>query len=191
MNRVTTACRSGEYLLPERASFIAHNLYSYKYAGANATDETGTLDRVEFINVSKDDAISWPTPTHRTYPSTVNARMESTIIPFVRKSLDVTNTILDVLNDRLGLPKGAIAKRHSLMEHSGGEARCIKSPKNLEMSADKATLGAHTDFGSLVSSKSRCHLSCCLLTPSINSRSFTTVSVDYRSFHLVQTAGNM
>ncbi|ETW77509.1 hypothetical protein HETIRDRAFT_436331 [Heterobasidion irregulare TC 32-1] len=123
--------------------------FGYKYAGANATDETGALDRVEFINVSKDDAISWPTPTHRTYPSTVNARMPSTIIPFVRKSLEVTNTILDVLNDRLGLPKGAIAKRHSLMEHSGGEARCIKSPKNLEMSADKATLGAHTDFGSL------------------------------------------
>ncbi|THH21407.1 hypothetical protein EW146_g128 [Bondarzewia mesenterica] len=123
--------------------------FGYKSAGTNATDETGAPDRVEFINIAKDDAISWPTPTHRTYPSTVNARMESTIIPFVRKSMEVNNTVMAVLNDRLGLPKGALAQKHALHDFSGSEARCIKSSKNMEMSEDKATLGAHTDFGSL------------------------------------------
>ena len=133
-----------------------HNFRSYKYMGANITDERGTPDINEVINISKDDVISWPTPTHRTYPSTVNARMKSTIIPFVRKSLDVTNTLLDVLNDRLGLPKGAIAKRHSLMEYSGCEARCIKSPKTMDIPSDSALLGAHADYGSLVGGENRC-----------------------------------
>lgn len=124
---------------------------SYKALGATATDETGTLDGAEFINISRDDALSYPTPTHRTYPSTVNARMESTITPFVRKSVDINLTLMRVLNDKLGLPEGALEGKHALEEHSGSEARCIKSPTNQEMSAEKAALGAHTDFGSLVS----------------------------------------
>jgi isopenicillin N synthase-like dioxygenase len=122
----------------------------YKYSGANATDETGAPDSTEFINVSKDDALAWPDRVHRTYPSTVNARMESTIRPFVQKSLEVHNTLLAVLNDRLGLPKGAIAQRHAPNLPSGSETRCIRIPPRPDMPADKATLGAHTDFGSLV-----------------------------------------
>ena len=58
---------------------------SYKAAGPNATDEYGSLDTVEFINVSKDDALAYPSVVHRTYPRTVNARMEDTITPFVHE----------------------------------------------------------------------------------------------------------
>ncbi|KDQ63014.1 hypothetical protein JAAARDRAFT_146912 [Jaapia argillacea MUCL 33604] len=124
--------------------------FGYKAAGANATDETGALDTVEFINVSKDDALSYPKPTHRTYPSTVNARMESTITPFVRKSWEVNETLLNVFNRRLGLPDGELAKRHRIEEPSGSEARCIKNPpKPGGISEAKAAIGAHTDFGSL------------------------------------------
>ncbi|TFY72151.1 hypothetical protein EVG20_g849 [Dentipellis fragilis] len=122
--------------------------FGYKYAGANAIDETGTKDAVEFINVSKDDALAWPESAHRTYPSTVNARMESTITPFVEKSLEVNNTLLRVLSERLGLPDGAIGARHLREKYSGSETRVIKSPPQPEISPDKATLGAHTDFGS-------------------------------------------
>ena len=127
--------------------------HSYKAAGANATDETGALDTVEFINVAKDDALAWPGKVHREYPSSVNARMESTIKPFVQKSLAVNYTLLDVLNERLGLPKGALAKQHPLEEPSGSEARCIKNPPKPEgITEEQAAIGAHTDFGSLVRS---------------------------------------
>ena len=133
-------------------SFNAESL-SYKAAGANAVDETGQLDLVEFINVSKDDALNYPNPVHRTYPSTVNARMDSTITPFVRKSMEINHTMMDVFNDKLGLPEGTLAKFHTLNEPSGSEARCIKKPPTHpgEESPDRQAIGAHTDFGSLVS----------------------------------------
>ncbi|KAI0031557.1 Clavaminate synthase-like protein [Vararia minispora EC-137] len=123
--------------------------FGYKAAGANATDETGAPDCIEFINVAKDDALTYPTPRVRTYPSTVNARMERTITPFVRQSMEINDTLLEVFNERLGLPAGALAKLHPLEELSGCEARTIRNPKNQEMPQDKAAIGAHTDFGSL------------------------------------------
>lgn len=126
-------------------------LTRYKAAGANATDETGNLDTVEFINVAKDDALSWPQQARRAYPRTVGARMEGTIRPFVLKSLAVNETLMDVLNARLGLPEGALARRHAMEEFSGSEARCIKNPPRGGISEEKAAIGAHTDFGSLVS----------------------------------------
>ena len=121
----------------------------YKALGANATDETGSLDNVEFINVAKDDVLAWPRRARRDYPSSVYSRMESTIIPFVRKSLAINQTFLDVFNARLGLPEGALARRHSMEECSGSEARCIKSPPKPE-TASPTAIGAHSDFGSLV-----------------------------------------
>lgn len=131
----------------------------YKAAGANATDETGALDTAEFINVSKDDALAWPNQVHRTYPTTVNARMETTIKPFVRRSLEVNHTLLDVLNAKLGLPEGALARRHTVSEFSGSEARCIKTPPFPDgVSEEKAALGSHTDFGSLVCNTRGCSL---------------------------------
>ncbi|OSD01897.1 Clavaminate synthase-like protein [Trametes coccinea BRFM310] len=124
--------------------------FGYKAAGANATDENGTLDTVEFINVAKDDALAWPNKVHRDYPPTVNARMDSTIKPFVQKSLAVNYTLLEVLGERLGLPKGLLEKQHPMDEPSGSEARCIKNPPRPGgISEEKAAIGAHTDFGSL------------------------------------------
>ena len=140
-------------LSPSYERLVAWLTYEYRYkaAGANATDETGALDTVEFINVSKDDALAWPGKVHREYPSTVNARMESTIRPFIEKSLAVNNTLLAVLNDRLGLPEGALGRRHPREEPSGSESRCIKNPPRPNgITEEQAAIGAHTDFGSLV-----------------------------------------
>jgi isopenicillin N synthase-like dioxygenase len=109
------------------------------------------MDTPEFINIAKDDALAWPKIARRTYPAPTNARMESTIVPFVRKSLAVNATLMDVFNDCLGLPKGELAKRHSMEEFSGSEARCIKNPSKPQgMSEAQTAIGAHTDFGSLV-----------------------------------------
>ncbi|KAJ6609556.1 hypothetical protein B0H10DRAFT_2063844 [Mycena sp. CBHHK59/15] len=102
--------------------------FGYKAAGANAVDATGTKDTVQFINIAKDDALAWPAQARRAYPSTVNARMDSTIKPFIEKSLAVNNTLLGAFNDRLGLPKGTLLKQHPREEFSGSESRCTFSP---------------------------------------------------------------
>ncbi|KZT10025.1 Clavaminate synthase-like protein [Laetiporus sulphureus 93-53] len=125
--------------------------FGYKAAGVNAIDEKGNVDATEFINVSKDDALAFPKIVHRTYPRTVNVRMDATIIPFVRKSLEINATLLEVLNAKLGLPKGTLARLHKDEEQSGCVARVIKTPPQGKdtIDEDKALLSAHTDFGSL------------------------------------------
>lgn len=113
-------------------------------------DETGQKDNVEFINVSQDDAMAWPEIARRTYPRTVTAVMDSVVQPFVRKSAEINLTLMDVFNDKLGLPEGTLRRKHT-GELSGSETRCIKSPPKPDWDEKTASLGAHTDFGSLVS----------------------------------------
>jgi isopenicillin N synthase-like dioxygenase len=112
-------------------------------------DEFGNRDTVEFINVSQDDALAWPEAVHRTYPRTVNARMDNTIVPFVKKSRAINIVLLRILEKKLGLPEGALFEKHSDEEPSGSETRCIKSPPRGPGAKNKAAIGAHTDFGSL------------------------------------------
>lgn len=125
--------------------------FGYKASGANAVDEFGNLDSVEFINVAQDDVLAWPNAVHRTYPRTVNARMDSTIVPFVKKSRAINVVLLGVLEKKLGLPEGELLKKHSDEEPSGSETRCIKSPPRAPEDNKTTAIGAHTDFGSLVS----------------------------------------
>lgn len=116
------------------------------------TDETGVPDTVEFVNIAKDDAFAWPAVARRTYPSTVNACMDSTVVPFIKKSVAVNDTLLEVFNELLGLPEGTLAGKHVVSEFSGSEARVIKTPPRPGgIDEAKAALAAHTDFGSLVS----------------------------------------
>ncbi len=58
---------------------------------------------------------------HRRYPHTVEQRMESAVRPFVRKGMEVNKTLMDILNDRFGLPQGCLAKLHAPEVHSGSE----------------------------------------------------------------------
>ncbi|KAJ7055816.1 hypothetical protein C8F01DRAFT_1157781 [Mycena amicta] len=123
------------------------NSFGYKAAGVNAIDASGiALDTAQFINVAKDDALAWPQRARRSYPRTVDARMDSTIKPFVEKALAVNMTLIGVFNDKLGLPKGALAKLHPREEFSGSETRVLYSPP---AGKDKQAIGSHTDFGSL------------------------------------------
>lgn len=124
---------------------------SYKAAGANAVDATGEKDTVEFVNIAKDDVLAWPSRVHRSsYPAPVEQSMPTVVQPFVRKSLEVNRTILSIFNDKLGLPKDFLLQQHPLEEHSGCEARIIKNPP-MPHNIQKRAIGAHTDFGSLVS----------------------------------------
>lgn len=125
----------------------------YKSLGSSATDEHGTADNVEYMNIAKDDVLAYPSVVYRTYPSTVNACMESTIAPFVRKSLEVNNTLIGVFERKLGMPAGSLLKYHPDSHLSGSEARVIKSPPRpaelLAREPEKVSLRAHTDFGTL------------------------------------------
>ncbi|RPD55166.1 Clavaminate synthase-like protein [Lentinus tigrinus ALCF2SS1-7] len=123
--------------------------FGYKVAGAQVMDNRGTRDVTEFFSISKDDALAWPTPIHRTYPSPVNTRMEDIVRPFVQKALEINRFLIDVFNDKLGLPKGTLAAFHKVEEHSGCIARIIRSPPHLGNSEEKPFLAAHTDYGSL------------------------------------------
>ncbi|KAL1740764.1 hypothetical protein HDZ31DRAFT_46855 [Schizophyllum fasciatum] len=126
------------------------NSFGYKAAGANATDASGTRDTVEFINIAKDDALAFPRAARRTYPAPAARAMPTVVQPFVRKSVDVNSTLLGALGQRLGLPAGALQRRHADTEHSGSEARVIHSPPLTgEERAARKAIGAHTDFGSL------------------------------------------
>lgn len=125
-------------------------MHRYKAAGANAVNASGEPDTTDFLNVAKDDALAWPKIARRSYPSTANARMESTLGPFVRKSLEINNLLLEIFNDKLGLPTGSLLEKHKTEEFSGSEARIIRNKPT--SSTTKQAIGSHTDFGSLVSS---------------------------------------
>lgn len=73
--------------------------------------------------------------------------MESTIAPFTRCGMAVSDTIFNVLEQKLGLPAGALGDLHDPRKHSMSESRCVRTPPN----QPTAGIGAHTDFGSLVS----------------------------------------
>lgn len=156
LSKVMMGCHLG--LWTSCQQYLVEHLYfhySYKAKGANAIDPTGKPDSSEFLNVAKDDAIAWPQQARRSYPSTVNARMESTITPFVRKSLEVNTTLFQIFEEKLGLPAGAITERHKLEEFSGSEARLIRTSPSPSGKEPVVGIGAHSDFGSLV----------CTLTP--------------------------
>lgn len=125
------------------------NNFGYKAAGANAVDEQGNLDTVEFLNVAKDDALAYPRKIHRDYPATVYAHMEDAVKPFVRKTVGICGTLMAALNDKLGLPRGRLNELHRLEKESYCQTRCIKNPPAKGSPADKQALGAHTDYGSL------------------------------------------
>ena len=186
-----TGCLSGSHPsnIPRT---LTNELYGrYKAAGANATDEYGTMDTVEFMNVAKDDALAWPKIARRTYPAPTTARMQSTIVPFVRKSLAVNATLLSIFNDRLGLPEGELTKRHTLEEFSGSEARCIRNPpRPLGMTEEQRAIGAHTDFGSLVRGVVGTE-TMILEMIGIGSRSSIIDSEGYRSWFLVLKSGSI
>jgi hypothetical protein len=74
--------------------------------------------------------------------------MSSTISPFVQKSQEINNAILDVFNDKLGLPAGTLLNFHRMEEFSGSEARITHSGPTLDTT--KQAIGGHTDFGTLV-----------------------------------------
>lgn len=77
---------------------------------------------------------------------------------FTREADNVGQALLEALEGPLGLPKGTLRKLHPDDMLSGSETRCIKKPAVGERgylaegnkgNVQGASIGAHTDFGSL------------------------------------------
>lgn len=123
----------------------------YRAAGLSVVDATGEKGTMEFLNISKNDALGWPELVHcSAYPGPVERGIPTVVRPFVEKSVEVNKTILDIFNNQLSLPEGYMSRLHAPDEQSGCEARLLKNPP-MPHNTQKRALGAHTDFGSLVS----------------------------------------
>ncbi|KAL0571091.1 hypothetical protein V5O48_010867, partial [Marasmius crinis-equi] len=69
--------------------------------------------------------------------------MDSTVVPFIRKSSNINTTILNILHMKLGLLESELTKKHALNEFSGSEARTM----NLKgMLKERTVIGAHMEF---------------------------------------------
>ncbi|KAF8884276.1 Clavaminate synthase-like protein [Gymnopilus junonius] len=115
--------------------------FGYKMAGGDVVSPSGELDTAEFLNPR---LVRRKTPS---YPPPVLFHMESVVRPFILKSLEVTNTTIDIFNDKLGMAKGRLLELHSDAEWSGSQARIIRNKAT--NSTVKVATGSHTDFGSL------------------------------------------
>jgi len=94
--------------------------------------------------------LAFPEVVQATYPAPAIAAMPTVLRPFIRKSLEVNNTIIRIFNNRLGLPEGTLERLHSDEELSFSAANVIRmQPMSEQAVADKPMLVAHTDYGSL------------------------------------------
>lgn len=119
--------------------------FGYKGFGAGIVDKQGNKDRNEFYNISKDDIFEvsdpLPAPDVLTQPRPL-------IKSWMQQCHAIVTLILDLLNDRLGLPPGILASMHRLHARSADQLRWVLAPP--QPSDDRKTaMGEHTDFGSV------------------------------------------
>ncbi|KAM0722655.1 hypothetical protein Q7P37_002096 [Cladosporium fusiforme] len=116
--------------------------FGYKGIGAGVVDASGTRDRNEFYNVSKDDMLGLSPPLPA--PEVLKKQISRDLLAgFVRKSHAIATLLLGVLNDKLGLPEGKLQSLHRLEELSGDQVRWVRSRPQPVDDRQKA-LGEHT-----------------------------------------------
>ncbi|GAM85977.1 hypothetical protein ANO11243_039870 [Dothideomycetidae sp. 11243] len=99
----------------------------------------------ELFEISKDDIFEvsdpLPAPDVLTQPRPL-------IKSWMQQCHAIVTLILDLLNDRLGLPPGILASMHRLHARSADQLRWVLAPP--QPSDDRKTaMGEHTDFGSV------------------------------------------
>lgn len=101
--------------------------FGYKGLGAGVVDAEGTRDRNEFYNVSKDDLLG----VGERLPAPAVLREEGNralLRAFMVRSHAVIGLLLGVLEEKLGLPQGALGEVHRLKGVSGDQVRWVRSP---------------------------------------------------------------
>jgi isopenicillin N synthase-like dioxygenase len=98
----------------------------------------------------QDDILAYPKVAHRTNPDVINEKMPD-LKRIAESSHAVIRTVLGALGSKLGLAPGTLENMHRIQEFSGDQFRFIRAPPRLkDMDEKQASLGAHTDFGSVV-----------------------------------------
>lgn len=98
--------------------------------------------------MSTGDALGRPEIVNRTYPPCVEERM-SAIRSFTESSESIARTLMDLMSDRLGLPREILRERHNPPSLAISESRLLRAPPR-PVNEEGLAIGAHTDFGSLV-----------------------------------------
>ena len=108
-------------------------------------DKTGTLDRNECYNVSKDDilALSPPLPA-----PAILVQNRSLLKSFAITAHSIVSLLLEQLNAHLHLPASTLENLHRLDQASGDQIRFLKAPPQ-PVDDRRTALGEHTDFGSV------------------------------------------
>ena len=100
-------------------------------------------------SISKGDALGRPEIVDRTYPPCVEDRMLA-IREFTLASENINRTIMDLISDRLGLSRAILREKHTSPGLAISQSRLVRTPPR-PVDRNEVALGAHTDFGSLVS----------------------------------------
>ncbi|KAL6718870.1 hypothetical protein ACLMJK_003104 [Lecanora helva] len=127
--------------------FSAQNSYfGYKGYGTSYIDKTGTLDRNEFYNVSKDTLLSL-TPHPLPTPPLLTAH-HPLLTSYTHTAHTLTLLLLTHLNTHLRLPRNLLPSLHALTAPSGDQIRFVRAPPQ-PPTDQRTALGEHTDFGSI------------------------------------------
>ena len=121
--------------------------FGYKPVGAMFADKKGTPDTIEFWNISKDQILF---QDNFEYPAPI-ASTRTVLKEYMIKLHEMALVILQSLSTNLGLEPQFLADLHGLKRSSGDQLRLTKSvmsPTQTE-NPPSASLGAHTDFGSV------------------------------------------
>lgn len=135
--------------------------HGYKGLGQGVIDKAGTRDRNEFWNVAKDEVLGLTSDDEGPHSPEVLAAPDAQAA--IREFMELTHeavvrVVLRCVNARLGLPEGRLEGMHRLRQRSGDQVRWVRAPpvpveereaKATAAAKNKATLGAHTDFGSV------------------------------------------
>ncbi|KAK4580039.1 hypothetical protein LTR86_000241 [Recurvomyces mirabilis] len=123
-------------------------LFGYKNVGATKADTTGTPDTAEFFNVSKNDMIVDDDKMRRPWPPVV-MQNKPLFAKYSRASHATGLMILDILADKLGVPREEIRSRHVLEDYAGDHIRFTRGPPRKSLEMPEIQTPSHTDFGTI------------------------------------------
>ncbi|KAK5724490.1 hypothetical protein LTR15_004535 [Elasticomyces elasticus] len=123
-------------------------LFGYKNVGATNADKEGTKDTAEFFNVSKNDMIVEDNKMRRPWPSVVMEH-KPLFAKYCRASHETGLLIMDILADKLGVPREEIRQRHLIDDHAGDHIRFTRGPPRKTIEMPEIQTPSHTDFGTI------------------------------------------
>lgn len=123
---------------------------SYKRVGKTKTDENGTPDTAEFMNIGKDDILQTSSRQRVDPPRLVlEPENQSVLQTFVCTSHSLGLQIMDVLAAKLGIDKDEFRSRHDIDQPCDSHCRMIRGPPRKRTDQPEIQTPGHTDFGTI------------------------------------------